>query len=53
MRTKLWLENLKRRDHIEDLSVNGKIILEMTFGEYGEVLSGCTSLRIWISGKLL
>jgi hypothetical protein len=28
MHTKFWLENLKGRDHLEDLDVVGKIILE-------------------------
>jgi hypothetical protein len=28
MHTKLRLENLKRRDHLEDLGVDRKIILE-------------------------
>jgi hypothetical protein len=25
---KIWLENVKGRDHFEDLGINGKIILE-------------------------
>jgi hypothetical protein len=25
---KMWLENLKERDHSEDLGIGGKIILE-------------------------
>jgi hypothetical protein len=28
MYTKFWLENLKERDHSEDLGADGKIILE-------------------------
>jgi hypothetical protein len=28
MHTRLWSENLKGRDHLEDLGVDGKIILE-------------------------
>jgi hypothetical protein len=26
--TKFWLQNLERREHLEDLSVDGRIILE-------------------------
>jgi hypothetical protein len=35
MRTKLWLEILKGRDHSEDLSVDGRIILKWILGEIG------------------
>jgi hypothetical protein len=28
MRTKFWFENLKGRDHAEDLGLYGRIILE-------------------------
>jgi hypothetical protein len=38
MRTKLWLESLKGRDHSEDLGVDGRIILNcilVTFGRGG------------------
>jgi hypothetical protein len=33
MRAVFWLENLNRRDHLEDLGINGKIILEWIFGK--------------------
>jgi hypothetical protein len=29
------LENLKGRDHSEDLGVDGKVILELILGKYG------------------
>jgi len=32
MHTLFWLENLKRRDHSEDLDVDGIIILEGIVG---------------------
>jgi hypothetical protein len=35
MRTKLWSEILKRRDHSEDLGVEGRIILEMDLRTIG------------------
>jgi hypothetical protein len=30
-----WLENLKGRDHLEDLCVDGRIILEWILGKIG------------------
>jgi hypothetical protein len=30
-----WSENLKGRDHSEDIDVDGKIILEWIFGKVG------------------
>jgi hypothetical protein len=33
MLTVFWLENLKRRDHFEDLDVSGKIILDWILGK--------------------
>jgi hypothetical protein len=30
---KIWLENLKGRDHLEDLGVDGRIILEWILGK--------------------
>jgi len=31
--TIFWLENLKGRDHLEDLGVDGNIILKWTLGK--------------------
>jgi hypothetical protein len=28
MRIKFWLDNLKRRDHLENIGIEGKLILE-------------------------
>jgi hypothetical protein len=36
MRTKFWSENLKGRDHSEDLGIDGKIILEWILGKQGK-----------------
>jgi len=33
--TKFWSENLKGRDHSEDLAVDGRIILECISGKQG------------------
>jgi hypothetical protein len=35
MHTKFWSEDLKGREHEEDLSVDGRIIFECIFGRYG------------------
>jgi hypothetical protein len=32
MNTKFWLENLKLRDHLGDLCVDGRTILRRIFG---------------------
>jgi hypothetical protein len=42
MRTTYILENLKGRDHLEDIGVDGKIIWEWILGkEGGRVWTGC------------
>jgi len=33
MHTTFWSEDLKRRDHLDDLGVDGKIILEWILGK--------------------
>jgi hypothetical protein len=54
MHTIYWLENLKGRDHSEDLGIDGKIILEWILGKQGgEVWTGFIWLRIGTSGGLL
>jgi hypothetical protein len=35
MRTVFWLENLKGRDHLEDIGLDGKIIFVWILGKYG------------------
>jgi hypothetical protein len=54
MHTIFWLENVKGRDHSEDIGVDGRIILEWTLGKQGtKVWNGCIWLRIGASGELL
>jgi hypothetical protein len=54
MYTTFSSENLKGRDHAEDLGVDGKIIIEWIFGEYnGKLWPGFMWLRIGTSGRLL
>jgi hypothetical protein len=49
-----WLENWKGRNHLEDLGVDGKIILELILGKYGgRVWTGFILLRIGTSGRAL
>jgi hypothetical protein len=52
----ICLENLKGRYHMEDLGVNGKIILQVDWilgKDGGKVWTGSIWLRIGTSGRLL
>jgi len=50
MHTVLWLENLKERDHSEDLGVDEKMVLKWIFGKIsGNMWIGCIWLRIGTS----
>jgi hypothetical protein len=41
MHTLFWLQNLKGRDHFEDIEVNERIILEWILGKYvGKLWTG-------------
>jgi hypothetical protein len=54
MHTKFWLENLKGRNHSEDLGIDGRIILELILGENSrKVWTGFIWLRTRTSGRLL
>jgi hypothetical protein len=54
MFTKFWSENLNGRDHLEDLAVDGKIILEWILKkQVGRVWTGFIWLRIGTSGGVL
>jgi hypothetical protein len=49
-----WLENLKGREHPEDLSVGGTIILECILGKQdGNMITGCIWFRILTGGGLM
>jgi hypothetical protein len=44
----------ERRDHLEDVSIHGRIILEWILRkECGKLWTGCIRLRIGTSGGLL
>jgi hypothetical protein len=47
------LENLKRRDHLEDLGVDERILEWILGKQGGKVLTGCIWVRIGISSGLL
>jgi hypothetical protein len=54
MRAGLWLGNLKKRDHFEELDIVERIILKLLFGKWdGRAWTGSSWLRIWISGGML
>jgi hypothetical protein len=54
MHIQFWFENLKGRNHSEDLGVEGRIILEWILGECGgKVWPGFMWLNIGTSGGLL
>jgi hypothetical protein len=54
MRTEFWSEKLKLRDQLEDLEVNGKIILEWILRKHaGKVWRRLIWLKIGGSGGML
>jgi len=54
MHTVFWLENLKGRDHSEDLGVDGRVILEWISEKYGgKVWTGFMWFRIEANDWLL
>jgi hypothetical protein len=50
MHTKFWSENLKGKDHLEELGVDRKVVLKWILGK---VWTGCIYLRLGTSGGLL
>jgi hypothetical protein len=54
MLTKFWSENLKGRDHSEDIGVGGRIILEGVLEiQGGKVWTGFNRIRMGTSCKFL
>jgi hypothetical protein len=54
MYTKFLSENLKGRDHLKDLVIEGRINIRMNSKEsVAGVWTGFIWLRIWTSGRLL
>jgi len=52
--TKFWLEIFKGREHLEDLGIDGKIILEWILDKFGgKVWTEFIWFRIGSSGWLL
>jgi hypothetical protein len=52
--TKFWSENLKGRDHSEDLGVDGRIMMKCMLGKQDEkVWTGFIWLKVGIVGELL
>jgi len=48
---KIWWDNLRERDHLEDLDVDGRLIFKWIFRKWnGEVWTGFLWIRIRTGG---
>jgi len=50
---RLWWGNLRKRDHLLDLGVDGRIILKKILKKWDGAWTGLTWLRVGIGGGLL
>jgi hypothetical protein len=53
MQTQFQSENLKGKDHLEDIGEDGRIILKCTLKKYDMVWTRFNWLRIWSNGGLV
>jgi len=50
--TVFWWENLRERDHLQDLGIDGRIILEWIFKKWdGRAWAGLIWLRLGTGGR--
>jgi len=49
----VWWGNLTSRNHLEDLRVDGRIILKLIFKRWDEARTEIISFKIGINGALL
>jgi hypothetical protein len=51
--TGFWCGDLKERDHLEDLGIDGRVILKGIFKKWDGARTGLIWLRIGTGGRLL
>jgi len=53
MHTEFWSENIKGRDHSEDLGISRRIMLEFILEKQGGKLTGFMQPNLRFTGRLL